>query len=145
MSNDGLLPKAFCDVHAKFCTPYKCNIALFIFVGAMASFLPDSLLGDLTAIGTLFAFILVCLGVWIMRRAQPDAHRPFRTPFVPLVPILGVLVCSAMIVALDRYTQLTAIAWMLLGFLVYFLYSRSHSKLNTPEPDLGTAQPSTAR
>ena len=145
MSSDGLLPKMFSDVHPKFCTPYKCNMALFVFVGAMAAFLPDSLLGDLTAIGTLFAFVLVSIGVWIMRRSQPELHRPFRTPFVPLVPIMGVLVCSAMIIALDRYTQLTAIGWMLLGFVVYFLYSRSHSKLNSPEPELSGAQPSTAR
>ena len=103
------------------------------------------LLGNLTTIGTLFAFVLVSIGIWIMRRAQPDLPRPFRTPLVPLVPILGAIVCTAMIIGLDRYTQITALCWMLLGFVVYFLYSRSHSKLNTPEPELGAAQPSTAR
>jgi len=133
MANDGLLPKVFSDVHPKFCTPYKCNITLFFFVGAMVAFLPDSLLGNLTTIGTLFAFVLVSIGIWIMRRAQPDLPRPFKTPLVPLVPILGAIVCASMIIGLDRYTQYTALGWMLIGFVVYFLYSRSHSNLNSPE------------
>jgi APA family basic amino acid/polyamine antiporter len=146
MASDGLLPKVFSDVHPRFCTPYKCNITLFFFVGTLAAFVPDALLGNLTTIGTLFAFVLVSLGIWIMRRAQPSLPRPFRTPLVPLVPILGALVCTGMIVAVDRYTQITALSWMLLGFVVYFLYSRSHSKLNTPEPEIGAAaQPSTAQ
>jgi basic amino acid/polyamine antiporter, APA family len=139
MANDGLLPKVFAEVHPKFCTPWKCNITLFFFVGAMVAFLPDSLLGDLTTIGTLFAFVLVSIGIWIMRRAQPDLPRPFRTPLVPLVPILGAVVCSSMIIGLDRYTQYTALGWMLLGFVVYFSYSRSHSKLNSSEPEMQTA------
>ncbi len=130
MANDGLLPKLFSEVHPKFRTPYKCNIVLFLFVGVFAGFLPGSLAGDLTSIGTLFAFVLVCLGIIIMRRAQPELDRPFRTPLVPLVPILGMIVCGGMIVALDHFTQLTAFAWMILGLVVYFLYSRHHSKLN---------------
>jgi basic amino acid/polyamine antiporter, APA family len=145
MANDGLLPKVFSEVHPKFCTPYKCNITLFFFVGTMVAFVPDSLLGNLTTIGTLFAFVLVSIGIWMMRRAQPDIPRPFRTPLVPLVPILGALVCSSMIIGMDRYTQLTALGWMLLGFVVYFLYSRSHSKLNPPEPEIGVAAPSPVR
>ena len=137
MANDGLLPRLFSDVHPKFRTPYKCNLVLFLLVGLFGGFLPESLAGNLTSIGTLFAFVLVCLGVWIMRRKQPDAHRPFRTPFVPLVPILGMIVCGGMIISLDRRTQLTALAWMLGGFVIYFAYGKSHSKLNTvevPEP-----------
>jgi APA family basic amino acid/polyamine antiporter len=145
MASDGLLPKVFAEVHPKFCTPWKCNITLFFFVGAMSAFLPDSLLGDLTAIGTLFAFVLVSIGIWIMRRAQPDIPRPFKTPLVPFVPIMGAVVCGAMIIGLDRYTQLTAVGWMLLGFVVYFIYGRSHSKLNSPEPEIGAAEPSTAQ
>jgi APA family basic amino acid/polyamine antiporter len=133
MSEDGLLPRLFCDVHPKFRTPYKCNILLFFFVGAFGGFLPESLAGDLTSIGTLFAFVLVCIGVIIMRKLQPGVARPFKTPLVPVVPILGVLVCGAMIVALDTRTQLTALGWMVIGLLVYFLYGRSHSKLNLPE------------
>lgn len=130
MANDGLLPKVFSDLHPKFRTPYKSNIILFVFVGLFAGFIPGSLAGDLTSIGTLFAFIVVSIGVWILRRKSPELKRPFRTPMVPLVPILAVIVCSAMIIGLDRFTQLTALGWMLLGFVVYFTYSRSASKLN---------------
>jgi basic amino acid/polyamine antiporter, APA family len=141
MANDGLLPKLFSDVHPKFCTPYKCNALLFFFVSAFAGFIPGSLAGDLTSIGTLFAFCLVCIGVWIMRRAQPHLERPFRTPFVPVVPILGVLVCGGMIVALDHRTQLTAFAWMIAGLAIYFLYSKKHSRLNEPAPEVSLVRP----
>jgi APA family basic amino acid/polyamine antiporter len=130
MSEDGLLPKLFSDIHPKFRTPYKCNILLFFFVGAFGAFLPESLAGDLTSVGTLFAFVLVCIGVIIMRKIQPLVVRPFRTPLVPLVPILGVLVCGAMIGTRDTQTLVTALGWMLVGFVIYFLYSKSHSKLN---------------
>lgn len=133
MANDGLLPRIFSELHPKFRTPYKSNVLLFLFVGAFASFLPESLAGDLTSIGTLFAFVLVCIGVWVMRRTNPEQNRPFRTPFVPVFPLLGAVVCSGMIVALDRRTQITALCWMVLGFGVYFSYSRKHSKLATPE------------
>jgi len=132
MANDGLLPRIFSEVHPTFRTPYKCNIVLFLFVGAFAGFVPGSLTGDLTSIGTLFAFVLVCIGVWIMRRIQPTMHRPFRTPLVPLVPVLGVIICSGMIISLDIHTQMTALAWMLIGLVVYFLYGRGHSNLNEP-------------
>jgi APA family basic amino acid/polyamine antiporter len=133
MAKDGLLPKLFSDTHPKFCTPWKCNIVLFFFVGAFAGFLPGSLAGDLTSIGTLFAFAIVCIGVWMMRYLEPSMARPFRTPLVPLVPILGVLICGGMIVSLDTQTQLTAFGWMVIGLFVYFLYGRSHSHLNKPE------------
>lgn len=129
MANDGLLPKVFSEIHPKFRTPYKCNMILFVFVGLFAAFIPESVAGNLTSIGTLFAFVLVCIGVWIMRRSDPAQHRPFRTPLVPLVPILGVLICSAMIVSLDPVTQVTALGWMLFGLVLYFLYGKSHSKL----------------
>jgi APA family basic amino acid/polyamine antiporter len=133
MANDGLLPKLFADVHRKFRTPYKSNALLFFFVGAFSGFIPESLAGDLTSIGTLFAFTLVCIGVWLLRRADPSRPRPFRTPWVPVVPILGVLVCSLMIISLDTRTQVIAFIWMLIGLGVYFSYSRFHSKLNAPE------------
>jgi len=132
MANDGLLPKLFSAVHPKFRTPYKCNIVLFFFVGAFAAFIPESLAGDLTTVGTLFAFVLVCIGVIIMRRLQPELHRPFRTPLVPLVPLLGVFVCGGMIVSLDHRSQVTAFFWMLIGLCVYFLYGRTHSNLASP-------------
>ena len=129
MSNDGLLPKVFSVLHPKFRTPYKSNLILFVFVGAFGSFVPGNVTGDLTSIGTLFAFVLVCLGVWIMRRANPGAVRPFATPWVPFVPIMGILICSAMIIYLDRVTQLVALSWLLFGLIIYFSYSKRNSLL----------------
>jgi APA family basic amino acid/polyamine antiporter len=132
MSNDGLIPKAFGEIHPKFKTPYKANMILFVFVGAFAAFIPGHMAGDLTSFGTLFAFVLVSLGVWIMRRKNPEMKRPFKTPLVPLVPILGALVCAGMIVAIDSRTLKFAFGWMFIGLLVYFLYSRKRSHLHNP-------------
>jgi APA family basic amino acid/polyamine antiporter len=129
MAHDGLLPKLFSDLHPTCRTPYKCNIILFVFVGCFAGLIPGDLAGDLTSIGTLFAFVIVCIGVWMMRHLQPDLKRPFKTPWVPIVPIGGMIVCSIMIISLDTRTQLTALGWMLFGFSIYFLYSKSHSKI----------------
>ncbi len=129
MSNDGLLPKVFSDLHPKFRTPYKSNMILFLFVGFFGAFIPGSVAGDLTSIGTLLAFVLVCLGIIIMRKADPDRPRPFRTPMVPLVPILGILVCGAMIATLDSTTLLTAFGWMIFGLIIFFSYSRFHSNI----------------
>lgn len=129
MSNDGLIPKAFGDLHPKFKTPYKANLILFVFVGLFSAFVPGSVAGDLTSFGTLFAFVLVSAGVWILRIKSPEIHRPFRAPLVPIVPILGVVVCGGMIVALDAQTLKVAFGWMLIGLIVYFSYSRKNSKL----------------
>lgn len=129
MSNDGLLPRVFSVLHPKFRTPYKSNLILFIFVGAFGSFVPGNVTGDLTSIGTLFAFVLVCAGVWIMRRSDPNAVRPFTTPWVPFVPIMGILICAAMIIGLDSMTQLVAFSWLVVGLVVYFTYSRKNSLL----------------
>jgi basic amino acid/polyamine antiporter, APA family len=129
MSKDGLLPKAFSDLHPEYKTPYKSNMILFLFVGLFAAFIPGSMAGDLTSIGTLFAFVLVCVGVWILRRTDPHIERPFKTPLVPLVPILGILICSAMIYGLDNTTIKTAFGWLLVGLVVYFGYSKNHSLL----------------
>ncbi len=130
MSNDGLMPKAFSELHPKFKTPYKANLILFVFVGLFAAFVPGSVAGDLTSFGTLFAFVLVSAGVWIMRVKSPNIERPFKTPLVPLVPILGVLVCTLMIVALDAQTLKVAMLWMIFGLVVYFAYGKRNSKLN---------------
>ncbi len=130
MSNDGLMPKAFSELHPKFKTPYKANVILFVFVGLFAAFVPGSVAGDLTSFGTLFAFVLVSAGVWIMRVKSPEIERPFKTPLVPLIPILGILVCAGMIVALDAQTLKVAIVWMVFGLLVYFGYGKRHSKLH---------------
>ncbi len=129
MATDGLLPKVFSEVHPKFRTPYKSNILLFIFVGAFATLIPGDITGSLTSIGTLLAFVLVCIGVMIMRKTDPNRVRPFKTPLVPLVPILGILVCAAMIISLDTTTQVVALIWMVVGLLIYFSYSRNNSKL----------------
>lgn len=129
MATDGLLPKVFCELHPKWRTPYKSNMILFLFVGLFAGFVPESVAGNLTSIGTLFAFILVSIGVVILRKADPNRPRPFKTPLVPIVPILGVLVCSAMIIGLDSATQITALIWMVIGLIIYFGYSKNSSKL----------------
>lgn len=135
MANDGLLPKVFSHLHPKFRTPYKSNLMLFAFVGIFGAFIPGSIAGDLTSIGTLFAFVLVCAGVWIMRRNAPNAVRPFKTPLVPLIPILGIGVCSLMIISLDRLTQLSAISWMLVGLDLYILYGLRNSILGKAASD----------
>jgi APA family basic amino acid/polyamine antiporter len=130
MSNDGLIPKAFGDLHPKFKTPYKSNMILFLFVGAFAAFVPGHVAGDLTSFGTLFAFVLVSIGVWILRVKAPNIERPFKTPIAPVVSVLGAIICTAMIVGLDEQTLKVAFAWMALGLVVYFLYSKKNSKLN---------------
>ncbi len=133
MSKDGLLPKVFSDLHPKFRTPYKSNMILLLFVGIFAAFVPGSIAGDLTSFGTLFAFVLVCAGIIIMRKSDPDMPRPFKTPLVPLVPILGIVVCGAMVVSLDQLTQISALGWMLLGLDMYLLYGIRHSLIGKTE------------
>jgi len=128
MANDRLLPKLFCDVHPKFRTPWRCNLVLMIFVGLFAAFAPISVVGKMTSIGTLFAFVIVCVGIIIMRRTQPNAPRPFRTPMVPLFPILGILVNVAMMIGLGWTNWLRLGVWMAIGLLIYFMYSKSRSR-----------------
>jgi basic amino acid/polyamine antiporter, APA family len=132
MSNDGLIPKAFGELHPKFKTPYKANIILFVFVGLFAAFVPGHVAGDLTSFGTLFAFVLVSIGVWVLRVKSPELERPFKTPLVPIVSSLGVIVCTSMILVLDSTTLKVAFGWMALGLVVYFLYSKKRSRLQNP-------------
>jgi APA family basic amino acid/polyamine antiporter len=129
MSMDGLMPRVFSDIHPTYKTPYKSNLILFVFVGLFGAFVPGSVAGDLTSFGTLFAFVLVCAGVWVLRVKNPEAKRPFATPLVPLIPILGMLICGALIFSLDPFTQLVAFAWMVFGLLIYFAYGKKHSHL----------------
>jgi APA family basic amino acid/polyamine antiporter len=129
MSRDGLLPKLFSEVHPKFRTPWKSNLLLMVFVGLLAAFTPISQLGQLTSIGTLAAFIVVCIGIIILRRTHPHLPRPFKTPLVPLVPILGVVANFALMYSLSALTWKAFIAWMATGLLIYFGYSRSRSVL----------------
>src|SRR6478609_8457338 len=112
MSKDGLMPKIFSEVHPKFRTPSKSNFLFMLFVSLFAAFVPARVVGEMTSIGTLFAFILVCIGVMVMRKKMPDAPRAFRTPFVPFVPIAGVLVCLFMMVFLPLDTWIRLIVWM---------------------------------
>ncbi len=128
MSKDGLLPKVFSEVHPRFHTPWKSNLLFMVFVGLFAGFVPGSVVGEMTSIGTLLAFVLVCIGVIVIRRTMPDAPRAFRTPLVPVIPILGVLVCLAMMVALPGDTWLRLVIWLGIGMAVYFGYSVKHSK-----------------
>jgi basic amino acid/polyamine antiporter, APA family len=129
MSRDGLLPPIFSDIHAKFQTPYRCNLVFMVFVSLFSGFLPISSLGHMTSIGTLLAFVIVCIGILVMRKTNPDAPRPYRTPMVPLVPILGVLVCFAMMASLDMLTWARLVVWLGIGLIVYFGYGRAHSHL----------------
>lgn len=129
MSKDGLVPKVFSDLHPKFRTPYKSNLIFFVLVGIFAGFVPGNIVGEMTSIGTLFAFMLVCAGVMILRKTNPEIPRQFKTPLVPLVPILGILVCGAMIFGLGWANWVRLGGWLLIGFVIYFLYSRKNSKL----------------
>lgn len=128
MSKDGLLPKFFSNIHPKFQTPFKANMFFLVFVSLFAAFVPGNVVGEMTSIGTLFAFILVCMGVLIMRKTMPDAPRGFRTPLVPFVPVLGILVCFFMMAFLPLDTWVRLIVWMLIGLDVYFFYGMRHSR-----------------
>ena len=132
MSKDGLVPKIFSDVHPRYQTPWKSNILFFVFTALFAAFIPGDIVGEMTSIGTLFAFILVCIGVWIMRRRRPDLERGFTVPALPLVATLGVIVCGAMIYGLGWTNWLRLGVWLLIGLALYFAYARKHSRLGTP-------------
>lgn len=130
ISKDGLLPKMFSDVHAKFKTPYKSNIILCVFIGLFAAFVPMNVVGEMTSIGTLLAFLMVCVGILILRKTDPEAKRPFRVPLVPLIPILGILTCIAMMVFLPWETWVRLAVWLIIGLAIYFGYGKKNSKLN---------------
>ncbi len=129
MSRDGLVPKLFSETHPKFQTPYKSNWLFFVFTALFAAFIPDDIVGEMTSIGTLFAFILVCIGVWMMRVRRPDIPRGFTVPALPLVSTLGVVVCSAMIYGLGWTNWLRLIVWLAIGLVIYFSYGIKNSRL----------------
>jgi APA family basic amino acid/polyamine antiporter len=129
MSKDGLLPPAFSKVHPKFRTPVQSNLLLGAFIALFAGFVPIDVVGEMVSIGTLLAFVMVCLGVLIMRRTNPDAPRSFRTPWVPVVPILGIITCLVMMVSLPWETWLRLGVWLAIGMAIYFGYGKKHSKL----------------
>jgi APA family basic amino acid/polyamine antiporter len=127
MSKDGLVPKVFSAVHPKYKTPYKSNLIFLVFVGLFAAFVPGDVVGDMTSIGTLFAFTLVCIGVLILRKTDPNRERPFKTPFMPFVPILGAAVCILMMIGLGKHNWERLVIWMAIGFAIYFAYSIKNS------------------
>jgi len=128
LARDGLVPKGFFgDIHPKFRTPWKSTILTGVFVAAMAGFIPLSILAEMTSIGTLFAFVIVCGAVLVMRRTNPNANRPFRAPFVPLIPILGILTCLLLMFSLPAENWYRLIIWLIVGLIIYFLYGRRHS------------------
>lgn len=129
MSRDGLLPKIFSEIHPRFQTPFKSNILLATLISAFAGLVPIQVVGEMTSIGTLLAFVMVCLAVIIMRKQQPDAPRAFRTPWVPLVPIMGILTCLLMMVSLPWDTWLRLIVWLAAGLVIYYAYGKKRSKL----------------
>jgi APA family basic amino acid/polyamine antiporter len=134
MSRDGLVPAVFSDVHPRYRTPWKSNMLFFVFTGLLGGFVPADITGEMTSIGTLFAFILVCAGVWIIRVRQPELERGFRVPAVPLVSILGIIVCAAMIYGLGWTNWLRLIVWLLIGLIFYFTYGKKHSRIGAPHP-----------
>src|SRR5204863_1899955 len=129
MARDGLLPQYFARIHPRFRTPHITTIWTGVVVGAVAMVTNIGELADLTNIGTLFAFILVCFGVNVLRRVAPERPRPFRVPFVPVFPILGILLCLVLMLSLPVMTWIRFVVWLAIGLLIYFLYSVRHSKL----------------
>ncbi len=127
MSKDGLLWKFFSKTHSRYQTPYITNIIIATFASLFAGFLPMSLLGELVSIGTLFAFMIVCIGIIVMRKTEPDLPRAFKTPWVPFIPILGTLIFFIQMISLPIDTWIRLIIWMLIGFIIYFVYGRKNS------------------
>lgn len=130
MANDGLLPAVFAEVHPRFKTPYVTTIITGVLSAILGGLMPLSILGEMVSIGTLFAFVIVCISIVVLRKTRPDAPRPFRTPWVPLVPILGAGICLLQMYALPADTWWRLAIWMAVGIAIYFGYSRHHSKLN---------------
>ena len=130
MSKDGLLPTTFSNIHPRFRTPWISSITVGVVVAVFASTIPLDKLGEMTSIGTLLAFIIVCAGVLVLRFRRPELARPFRAPFSPLTPILGILISLAMMLGLPGETWLRLVIWLVVGMAIYFGYSIRHSKLS---------------
>jgi APA family basic amino acid/polyamine antiporter len=133
MSRDRLLPGWFSAVHPRFRTPWISTLTVGLFVAVLAASLPIDVLTEMVSIGTLLAFIIVCAGVWILRGRNPDLPRPFRTPLVPLVPILGIVISLAMMLSLNQVTWIRLAVWLMIGMVIYFGYSRHHSRVQLGE------------
>ncbi len=136
MSLDGLLPKIFGKTHPKFKTPFFTSVLITLVAMVFAGFFPLAILGEITVMGALLAFAIVCLGVLVLRRTQPDLHRPFRTPWVPVIPILGMATCVLQMICLPGVTWMQLVGWMILGYVVYFTYGAKHSLARHPRAQL---------
>jgi APA family basic amino acid/polyamine antiporter len=145
MSKDGLVPAVFSDLHPTYRTPYKSNLLFFVFVGVFAAFVPGDIVGDMTSIGTLFAFMLVSIGTWVMRVKEPGIPRQFRVPAVPFVSIMGVLSCGLMIKGLGWPNWARLGVWLVLGLAFYFGYGAKHSKLQKADVGAGAVGASPER
>lgn len=133
MAKDGLLPPFFALVHPKFHTPWISSLIVMVAVSLFAAFAPLSLVGHMTSIGTLLAFVIVCISVLVLRRTRPDLYRPFKTPWVPFIPILGIVICVGLMFSLGWATWARLTIWLFIGLVFYFLYSRQHSHLAKTE------------
>jgi len=129
MAKDGLLPTVFAKVHPRFRTPYLATIITGTVAMCIAGLFPIALLGELVAIGTLLAFVIVSAGILVLRYRSPDLHRPFRTPLVPVVPVLAILICGYMMYGLPTDTWYRLIIWLVIGLLIYFGYGKAHSRI----------------
>ncbi len=129
MSRDGLLPRWAGAIHPRFRTPWISSIVVGLFVATFSGLFPISALGQLVNIGTLLAFVIVCAGVWVLRIKHPDINRPFKTPWVPFTPLMGILISLFWMRSLPRDTWIRLIVWLVVGFAIYFGYSRRHSRL----------------
>jgi basic amino acid/polyamine antiporter, APA family len=128
MAEDGLLPRVFATIHPTWQTPWRSNLVFMLFGSVLAGFVPISLLAHMTSIGTLLAFVIVCAGVIVLRRTRPDLPRPYRTPLVPAVPLLGIAVCATMMYSLGPENWWRLVVWLAVGLAIYFGYSRRHSR-----------------
>jgi APA family basic amino acid/polyamine antiporter len=135
MSRDRLLPAWAGAVHPRFRTPWISTLLVGGFVAIFAAVVPIDILGELVSIGTLLAFVIVCAGVWVLRNRRPDLPRPFKTPWVPVVPILGILVSLGLMASLPLGTWIRLIVWLVIGMFIYFGYSRRHSKVQNMVSD----------
>lgn len=129
MSKDGLIPKLFSVIHPKFHTPWISSLILMIAVGTFAAFAPLSIVGEMTSIGTLLAYVIVCASVIVLRKTRPDLPRPFKIRFVPLIPLLGIITCLILMFSLGLTNWVSLTLWIFLGIAIYFLYSKKHSHL----------------
>ena len=135
MSRDGLLPEWAGEVHPRFRTPWISTMLVGGFVAVFAAVIPIDILGELVSIGTLLAFVIVCAGVWVLRNRRPDLPRPFKTPWVPVVPILGILVSLGLMASLPLGTWIRLLVWLVIGMVIYFGYSRHHSQVQNMVSD----------